>query len=241
VAVVPVGGDGRLGKTSSFIQFTGKGVNPARQEAPHAHSINLSPDGRYAIAADLGLDQLRVYHFDPRKGTLSPNEVPFARTNPGAGPRHFVFRPDGKFVYVVNELQSSVTTFRWDAQHGTLREMQTVSALPTGFQGVSTCAEIRVHPNGKFVYASNRGHDSLAVFTIDARSGALSLVQHVPTGGRTPRNFALDPSGKWLFAENQDSGSVVIFKVDGKTGQLMPSGESLKVPSPVCLRFLALD
>jgi len=239
VAVFPIRANGGLGSASCFIQFSGKGVDPARQEAPHAHSIDFAPGGRFVLAADLGLDKLLVYRFD--QGTLLPNGIPFARTNPGAGPRHFAFHPDGKFVYVLSEMQCGVTTFEWDAERGALLELQAISTLPADFKGVNTCAEIHVHPGGKFLYASNRGHDSIAVFAIDDRKGTLSLVEHVPTGGHTPRDFALDPSGKWLFAENQDSGSVVIFNVDGTTGRLTPSGESLKVPSPVCLKFLPLD
>jgi len=235
VAVLPIGPDGSLGAASSFVQFSGVGVNPTRQEAPHAHSINLSPDGRFAIAADLGLDKLMVFRF--QAGGLKPAAVPFARTAPGAGPRHLAFQPDGKFVYVLNELACTVTTYAFDPKAGTLLELGSASTLPPDFKGVNTCAEIRVHPGGRFLYASNRGHDSISVYALDGRGG-LKLLQHAATGGKNPRNFVLDPSGRYLLAANQASNNVVVFRVDPQTGCLSPTGEQLQVGSPVCLRFL---
>ena len=237
VAVFPLGEDGRLAPPSSFIQLTGKGVNPARQEAPHAHSINLTPDGRFAIVADLGTDRLMVYHFDSARGQLVPNRIPFARTAPGAGPRHLAFSTDARFVYVLNEMGGSITTYAFDAQAGTLLELGTVPTLPADFTGANKCAEIRVHPNGRFLYASNRGHDSLAVFALDAEGG-LKPLQTISTGGRTPRNFVLDPTGAYLFAANQESNTVVVFRIDSQTGMLTPTGAKLEVDGPVCLRFL---
>jgi 6-phosphogluconolactonase len=239
VAVFPVAHDGRLGAASAFVQHTGHGVNPQRQEGPHAHAIELSPDNRFAIAADLGLDELLVYRFEPSKGTLTPYSPPFAKVEPGAGPRHFAFHPNGKFVYVINEMQSSVTAFSYDA--GALRNLGTVSTLPKEFKGNSDSAEIVVHPTGRFLYGSNRGHDSIAVFTIDPAAGTLAPVEYASTGGKTPRNFAIDPTGSYLLAANQDSNSVVAFRIDTKTGQLTPTGQVLEFPSPVCITLVAID
>ena len=241
VAVFPVLDDGRLGEASSFVQHTGHGVNPQRQEGPHAHSINLSPDNRFAIAADLGLDQLLVYRFDPTHGTLAPNNPPFAKINPGAGPRHFTFHPSGKFAYVINEMGSTVTAFSYDAAGGVLRALQTISTLPKAFAGNNDDAEVQAHPSGKFLYGSNRGHDSIAVFAIDAGRGTLTPVEHVPTQGETPRNFRIDPTGSYLFAANQDSDNIVVFRIDPKTGRLTPTGQTLEVPSPVCVKFVAIE
>jgi len=240
VISLPIAQDGSLAQSASFVQYSGRGVNPARQEAPHAHSINLSPDGRTAVVADLGLDLLHVYRVNALAATLNPVEFPFARTAPGAGPRHLVFQADGRFVYVLNELACTITSYAFDAQAATLLERSTVPTLPAEARVPNTCAEIRIHPNGRTLYASNRGHDSLAVFEMDGRGG-LKLLQHVPTGGKTPRNFALDPSGRYLFAANQNSDAIVVFKVDPGTGCLSPTGETLKVGSPVCVRFLPVE
>jgi 6-phosphogluconolactonase len=241
VAVFPVGADGRLGAATAFVQHAGSSVNPARQEGPHAHSINLSPDNRFAIAADLGLDELLVYRFDPARGTVAANNPPFAKVNPGAGPRHFTFLPGGSFAYVINEMGSTVTAFSYDAAGGVLRTLQTISTLPKGFAGQNDDAEVQALPSGKFLYGSNRGHDSIAVFAIDAGRGTLTPVEHVSTQGKTPRNFAIDPTGAYLLAENQDSDSIVVFHIDSKTGRLTPTGQTLEVPSPVCVKFVARD
>jgi 6-phosphogluconolactonase len=216
-------------------------VDRARQEGPHAHSINLSADNRFAIAADLGLDELLVYRFDADRGTLQANDPPFAKVNPGAGPRHFVFHPSGRFAYVISEIQCTITAFAFDAAHGTLRQLQTLSTLPQGFAGQNDDAEVRVHPSGKFVYGSNRGHDSIALFAVDPERGTLRLVENISTQGKTPRNFNLDPTGTYLFAANQDTDNVVIFRVDPDTGHLTPTGQVLSVPSPVCVRFVPID
>jgi len=239
VAIFPVGQDGRLGAASSFVQHTGHSVNPQRQEGPHAHAIELSPDNRFAIASDLGLDELLVYNFDPARGTLIPNNPPFAKVEPGAGPRHLAFHPNGKFLYVINEMRSTVTAFSYDA--GSLRNLGTVSTLPKEFKGNSEAAEVAVHPTGKFLYGSNRGHDSIAVFTIDPAAGTLKPVEYVSTRGKTPRNFAIDPTGSYLLAANQDSNSVVAFRIDSMTGHLTPTGQALEFPSPVCITFIAID
>ncbi len=240
VAVFPVGPDGRLGKASAFIQHTGSSVNPRRQRGPHAHSVNVSPDNRFAISADLGLDKLLVDHFNAMDGTLTPANPAFARVEAGSGPRHFVFSPNGRFLYVVSEMGSIVTAFSYDASDGVLHRLQTLSSLPKSFKGDSTGAEIDVLPSGEYLYASNRGSDTIAVFRINGRKGTLTPVQYEPTGGKNPRNFEIDPTGSYLFAANQDSASVVIFRINQKTGRLSPTGRRLDLDSPVCVKFLAV-
>lgn len=239
-ALLPIGPDGSLKEATGFVQHEGTVVDPKRQGAPHAHAVTLSPDECFAFVADLGLDRIFIYRFHAAEGTLTPNEPPFARVAPGAGPRHFAFHPAGRFAYAINELQSSVTVFSFDPERGALLELQTASTLPAGAKGGNDCAEILIHPNGKFLYGSNRGHDSIAVFRIGAR-GSLRLLECVPTGGRTPRHFALDPTGAYLFAENQESNDVTLFRVDAESGHLEPTGETLFVPAPACLAFLALE
>ncbi|HJS09091.1 MAG TPA: lactonase family protein, partial [Pirellulales bacterium] len=237
VAVLPIDKDGRLRPASSFVQHKGSSVNPKRQEAPHAHSINVDPAGAFAVVADLGLDKVLVYRFDAAAGTLTANDPPHATVSPGAGPRHFAFHPSGRFAYVINEMNSTVTAFAYDAKKGTLSEIDTKSTLPGPQQGNST-AEVQVHPSGKFLYGSNRGHNSLAIFRIDEKTGALTAAGHQLTGGRTPRNFGIDPTGKFVLAANQGSDSVVVFRVDQETGKLEETGQSIKVPTPVCVKFL---
>ncbi len=241
VAVLPIQGDGRLGTATSFVQHTGSGSNPQRQEGPHAHSINVDAANRFAVAADLGLDKLLVYRFNSTNGTLTPNDPPFVTVKPGSGPRHFAFHPQGRFAYAINEMGSTVTVFAYDGTQGTLKEVQTISTLPKGFKGENDTAEVQVHPSGKFLYGSNRGHDSIAVFSIDKANGKLSLIQNESTQGKTPRNFGIDPSGRILLAANQDSGNVVAFRIDPRTGRLSPTGQSVKVNSPVCVKFLTVE
>jgi len=241
VAVFPVLADGKLGEASAFVQHIGKGTNPARQEGPHAHSIDLSLDNRFAMVDDLGLDQLLVYKFDSAKGSLTPNDPPFTKIEAGSGPRHFVLRPDGKFAYVISEMAHTVTVFSNDAVNGKLQVLQTITTLPKDFTGRNDDAEIEVHPSGKFLYASNRGDDSIAIYTIDPSKGTLTQVGIVHTGGKEPRSFEIDPTGTLLFAENQNSNTVVLFKIDAKTGQLTPTEKVLEVASPVCLKFAAVD
>jgi 6-phosphogluconolactonase len=241
VAVFPVLADGKLGEASAFVQHTGHGADPKRQEGPHAHSIDLSPDNRFAMVDDLGLDELLVYKFDSAKGSLTPNDPAFAKLDAGAGPRHFALHPTGKFAYVVAEMKSSVTAFSNDASSGTLHPLQTLSTLPKGFTGENDDAEIQMHPSGKFLYASNRGHDSIAVFSIDGDKGTLTLVEDTPTQGKIPRSFEIDPTGKFLFAENQKSDNIVVFRIDPNTGHLTPAGQVLEVVSPVCVKFLKMD
>jgi len=240
LAVFPVLDDGRLGEASSFVQHRGHGANPERQEGPHAHSIDVSADNRFALADDLGLDELLVYKFDSANGSLAPDPK-FAKLDAAAGPRHFAFHPSGKFAYVVSELASTVTAFAYDAASGSLRSLQTISTVPKGFTGHNDDAEIAVHPSGKFLYASNRGNDSIAVFAVASRKGTLMLVEYVPTQGKTPRSFEIDPTGRFLFAANQDSDNIVIFRIDQRTGRLTPTGKVLQVPKPVCVKFVTSE
>jgi 6-phosphogluconolactonase len=241
VIVYPILEDGRLGEASAFVQHTGHGPNAERQEGPHAHSIDLSPDNRFAFVDDLGLDELLVYKFDAAKGSLTPNDPPFAKLDPGAGPRHFALRPDGKFAYVVTEIGRNVTVFSNDASSGKLQRVQALTTLPADFTGRNDDAEIEVHPSGKFVYASNRGHDSIAVFAVDSGKGTLTTIEITSTGGKEPRSFEIDPTGTLLFAANQKSDNIVVLKIDAKTGKLTPTGQMLDVGSPVCVKFVALD
>jgi 6-phosphogluconolactonase len=238
VAAFPVHEDGSLGESAAFVQHSGSSVNKERQAGPHAHSVNISPDNRFLLVTDLGLDQILVYRFDAAKGTLTPNNPPFARVAAGSGPRHLAFGQDARFAYVINEMASTVTAFAYDSTRGSLREIQTLSALPKDFTGPSDGAEIAVHANGRFLYASIRGLDSIAVFTIDRPTGKLAAQAHVPTQGKTPRNFAIDPSGSLLYAANQASDNVVEFHIDQKTGGLSPAGKVFEVPKPVCVAFV---
>lgn len=239
VAVLPVKGDGSLAEASAFVQHTGSGFTK-RQAGPHAHCVNVSPDDRFAIVADLGLDKLLVYRFDAVKGSLEANEPPFVKLAPGAGPRMFAFQPKGRFTYVINEIASTITVFAYNAKAGALKELQTITTLPKDYTGRNSTAGIQVHPTGRFVYGSNRGHDSIAVFSVDARKATLTPVETVPTQGKTPRNIAVDPTGSFLFAANQGSNNVVLFRVDVKTGRLTPAGTVVEVGSPVCVKFLPL-
>jgi 6-phosphogluconolactonase len=236
VAVFPILPDGRIGDFTAVVRHQGSSVNPERQKGPHAHAIAMSLDDRFAIVADLGLDQLLVYPFDASHGTLGAARV--IKTDPGIGPRHLTFSASGKFVYVINEMRSSVTVYSYDASDGSMAPMQSISSLPTSFHGNNTAAEVMLHPSGKFLYASNRGDDnSLAVFAVDPKNGTLTLIEFVPTGGQTPRNFAIDPSGKWLLAANQDSNNVVTFRINTESGRLTPVGKSVEVKSPTMVDF----
>jgi 6-phosphogluconolactonase len=237
LAEFPVHADGSLGEASAFIQHKGSSVNKERQTSAHAHSVYASSNNHFVLAADLGMDHVMVYRLDAAKGTLTPNQPPFAVLAPGTGPRHLAFGKDEKFVYVLGEMAATVTAFRYDAGAGRLDQTQTIAMLPPSFTGLKSGAEIFVHPSGKFLYASNREHNSIAVFRIDASSGALTAEGQVPTQGKTPRNFAIDPTGAFLLAANQDSGSIVVFRIDQTTGALTPTGDDLKVPAPVCLVF----
>ncbi len=238
VAMFPVHDDGSLGEANVFIQHSGSSVNRERQAGPHAHSVNISPDNRFLLVTDLGLDRILSYRFDAVKGTLTPNDPPYIATRLGFGPRHLAFTPNGRFIYVINELSATVTAYQYDAIRGSLKELQTLSTLPDEFTGPKSGAEIAVHPNGNFLYASNRGHDSIAIYRIDPAKGTMTEAGYVSTLGKTPRNFAIDPSGTRLYAANQDSNTVVEFQIDEKTGNLTPDGKPLEVPSPVCILFI---
>lgn len=240
VASYPIAPDGSLGKAASAIQHEGKSVNPKRQQGPHAHSINVDPGNRFAVAADLGLDKLLVYKLDPSTSKLVPNDPPYAKVAPGAGPRHFAFHPSAKYAYVINELACTITAFAYDPQRGELTELQTITTLPEGESvqpGYST-AEVQVHPSGRFVYGSNRGHDSISVFAVDPSTGKLTFVQNEPTQGETPRGFGIDPTGQYLLAGNQASDTITVFAVDPKSGRLKPTGQQLDVGTPVCVKFV---
>jgi 6-phosphogluconolactonase len=237
IAALPIDKDGKLGTNATVIQHEGSSVNPTRQKGPHAHFITPDPANRFVLTCDLGLDKVLVYKFDPGKCSLAPNDPPSVSLNPGSGPRHLVFNPHRRVVFVANEIGSTLTAFDYDAERGVLEERQSISTLPVGFKGENSCAEIQILPSGRFVYVSNRGHDSIAVFSIDPRSGQLELVQDEPTQGKTPRHFALSPDGKWLLAENQDSGNIVVFAVDPRRGKLTPTGQKVEVGAPVCLVF----
>ncbi len=236
VVIYPVKSDGSLGEASDIAQHSGKGADPARQDGPHAHCIKLDAAGRYAFAPDLGLDKIMIYKVDTSKGKLIPNG--FAATRPGAGPRHFDFHPNGRFGYVINELDSTIMAFEYDKIGGKLAGLQTISTLPAGFKGASFCADLHVHPSGKFLYGSNRGHDSIAVFAIDQNNGKINLIGHESTIGRWPRNFAIDATGTWLLAANQNTDNVATFRIDTQTGKLKATGRLTEIPMPVCLKFL---
>lgn len=242
-ASLPVAEDGSLGAPASvylhegYEGFASPGPDARRQDGPHAHFIASDPAGERVLACDLGCDRVFVYRVDPAAGTMSPNDPPYAQLPSGAGPRHLSFRRDGRFVYVINELVSTLSAFEYDAGRGTLRIVDTRSTLPDDFTGSNSTAQVVVHPNGRFVYGSNRGHDSIAVFEIHQETGRLTPRGHVPTQGKTPRNFNIDPSGTLLLAANQDSDSIVPFRIDAQSGELTPTGHVTQTPAPVCIVF----
>ncbi len=238
VASIPINQDGSLASAASSIQHTGTSVNPERQNGPHAHSINLSPDNRFAYVADLGIDKIMIYQMEAETGRLLPNNPPEVKIKPGAGPRHLSFDPLGKYAYLINELDETMIVFRHEAKTGNLIEIQTISTLPEGFSGVSTCAEVRVHPSGKFLYGSNRGHDSIVIYRINTATGTLTRLGFQTNGIHTPRNFNIDPSGQFCLVGNQDTDTVLVFRINQETGMLEPTDQIIKVGSPVCVRFL---
>ena len=241
VAMLPIADDGRLQPATSVVQHEGSSVNPNRQKGPHAHCVVLDAANRYALAADLGIDKVMVYRPDFEHGKLLPNDPPFVRSEPGSGPRHIAFHPTGKYVYVIEELSSTIAAFTYDADAGTLKPFQKIGTLPEGFQGTSTCADIHVHPSGRFLYGSNRGHNSIAIFAVDDKTGGLRLLGHEPTQGKTPRNFAIDPSGTFLLVANQDSDTIVTFRINQDLGALMPTGQVCRVSMPVCLKMVTVS
>ena len=239
VACLPIHSDGSLQSTSSVIQHHGSSVNAGRQEGPHAHSINLDPQNRFAFAADLGLDKILVYRFDADLGTLTAHEPMGISVMPGAGPRHFAIHPNGQFAYVNNEMQLTVDAFTYDSKAGVLASIQTISTVPENTTGDNlSTAEIQVHPSGKFLYGSNRGHNTIVAYRIDPHNGTLSYIENQSTAGQTPRNFAIDPTGNYLLAENQTTNTIVVLRIDPETGKLKPTGNSVKVPSPVCVKMI---
>ncbi len=240
VAVYPISEDGSLKPVTCNIQHEGSSVDKSRQEAPHAHSINVSSDNKFAYAADLGLDKIMIYKLDTEAHTLSPANQPAALVTPGGGPRHFSIHPSGKFAYTNNEMTMVVTGFSRNPEDGSLRAIQEISTIPAGFNGRKSTAECLVHPSGKFLYVSNRGHETITAYTIDQETGLLTYVENEPTGGKEPRNFFIDPSGKWLLAENQNSDTVYVFSIDQDTGALKPTGDFVTVGRPVCIRMVKL-
>lgn len=237
---LPVRPDGRVGELVSDLQHSGSSVHPQRQGEPHPHSANFTPDGRLVIVPDLGTDELVAYEFDPQTAQLRRRSDPQLKMPPGSGPRHMTFHPNGRWAYVINELASTVAFLEYDSSAGSLRTVQITSTLPEGYDGPpNTTAEVLVHPNGRFLYGSNRGSNTIAVFAIDASSGRLTAVERVSTGGNWPRNFKLSPTGRFLLAANQRSDDVRVFRVDSETGRLEPTGASVSLPSPMCVRFVS--
>jgi 6-phosphogluconolactonase len=238
VAVLPVGPDGRLGEATDSVQHSGKSINPERQKGPHVQGVTLDPGNRFAFACDLGLDRVLTYQYDAQRGKLSPAKPAFTPIKPGAGPRHLVFRPDGRFAYVINELNSTVVAFKYEPATGALSELQTISTVPEYYDGPNAAAELGMHPSGKFLYASNRGHNSVVLFGVDQDKGTLSYVEEQGTGGSKPRHFGIEPSAKHLAICNQDSDTVLACRIDAGNGRLKPSGVFATVHSPVCVKFL---
>ena len=236
VMVLPVRRDGSLGEAADMKQYQGSSVNRERQEGPHAHCIVLDPANRFAYSCDLGTDRIMIFRFDSRTGKLLPAEQRWVQVKPGAGPRHLAFQPGGKYVFVLNELHSTVTAFSRDPEKGSLKELQTLTTLPKDFAGTNTSADIHVSSDGRFLYCSNRGHDSIAIFAIDPHGG-LSTIGHESTRGMTPRNFGIVPTGAFLLVANQKSDNIAVFRVDRKTGRLSSTGQMVEAPSPVCLKF----
>lgn len=240
VAVFSIKPDGSFGERTALDQHKGTSINASRQGQAYAHSIITDPSNKFALSPDLGVDKVYIYRFDEKTGALTPNDPAFVTLKPGSGPRHIVFHPNGKIVYVIQEMGSMITAFTWDGQKGALTPFQEISTLPADFTGTSTCAEIRVSPNEKYVYASNRGHNSIAQLAIDPQTFKLTLLRTVPSGGNTPRNFEFDPTGKWMVVTNHGSNNAVVFSIDPATGQLAQKGDPVAVDYPFCPRFFPL-
>ncbi len=240
VEALPLKPDGNLDGPSAFIQHHGGSLNPQRQQGPHAHFITTDTANRFAFACDLGLDKVLVYKFDPANGSLVANDPPSASVAPGSGPRHLAFAPNGRYAYVINEMKCTLTAFSYDPERGELKELQTLSTLPDGetMKPNYSTAEVEAHPSGKFLYGSNRGHNSIVVFAMDAATGKIAYVENVSTQGKTPRSFGVDPTGRYLLAANQDSDTVIVFRIDQNNGRLTPAGSSIEVGAPVCVKFV---
>lgn len=238
VAALPVRADGSLGEAASFVQHSGSSADPERQKGPNAHSIVISPDNRFALAADLGIDKILIYRLDAATATLTANEAqPFAKLQPGSGPRHLTFHPDGKHVYVINELKNTVTVFDYATDAGTLTERQTMATLPAGFSGKSYTADLKITPDGRFLYGTNRGHDSIAAYRI-AEDGKLSLIGIEPSLGKGPQNLLITPDDRWLLCANMPGNSVIVFRIDATSGHIKPEGDPVSMPMPSCIRWL---
>ena len=233
----PIYSSGSLGDASQTIRLEGSSTNKDRQESSHPHSVNISPNNKFAYVPDLGTDKIMIYNLDLENGKMLPAQQPFMKVQNGAGPRHFAFHPNGKQAYVVNELDATVNAFDYNSATGQLAEIQSITTVPDDFKAFNACADIHVHPSGKFLYASNRGHNSIVIYSIDAATGQLTFVGHEPTKGDFPRNFILDPSGHFLLVANQNTNGIFLFKIDQKTGELEVVDKT-KVPTPVCLKFL---
>ncbi|HKW29304.1 MAG TPA: lactonase family protein [Verrucomicrobiae bacterium] len=241
VAVFPVETNGSLGPASSVIQHHGSSVNRDRQAGPHAHCVTMDAARHRVFVCDLGLDKVMIYRLNETSGALTPDETPWAGLKPGSGPRHITFSPDGRYAYVISEMGGTLTAFVYNPEHGALNEIQIVSTLPDDFQGKNTAAEVALLPSGKFIYGSNRGHDSIAVFAVDEASGRLNFVERQSCHGKTPRCFAIDPTGQYLIAANQNSDNVVVFRINSQTGKLTWTGQTIKVGQPVCVIFVPLE
>ena len=238
VAALPVREDGSLGEATSFVQHEGSSVNPRRQKAPYAHSIVISPDNRFALAADLGIDKVLTYRLDAANSKLTVNEAqPSVAVDPGSGPRHLTFHPNGNSVYLINELKNTVTYFGYESASGKLKSQQTISTLPADFDGVTHTADLKITPDGKFLYCTNRGHDSIAAYRI-ADDGMLSLIRIEPSLGKGPQNLLITPDGKWLLCANMPGNNVVVFRIDSKSGKLTATGDPVTVPMASCIRWL---
>jgi 6-phosphogluconolactonase len=238
ICMLPINEDGSLNEASDFVQHEGSSVNAKRQQGPHAHSANISPNNRSVYIADLGLDKVLIYDLDLDNGKLVPHDPPSVTVAPGEGPRHFAFHPNGQYAYLINEIGNTVNTYAYDVETGNLTELQSITNLPSDFTGTNHTADIHVSPDGKFVYGSNRGHDSITIYAIDESTGQLTLVGHQSTGGQSPRNIALAPDGNHLLAENQGTGTIVSFVINRDTGELTAAGHEVEVSRPVCLKFL---
>ncbi|MDP4208809.1 MAG: lactonase family protein [Bacteroidota bacterium] len=240
VSVVKLNADGSFGPQTSLVRHAGKSVNTVRQEKAHAHSIKVDPSGKFALSCDLGVDKFFVYRYDCKTGTLHPNNPAFVALKPGSGPRHFSFHPNGKFVYVINELSATISVFSWSSGKGLLNEIETVQTLPADFKGANTSAEITVHPNGRFLYCTNRGYNSISAFSINAETGKLTQLQQISSQGNAPRNFAIDPTGRWVVLSNHNSDNVVIYRLDTASGLLIPTGQTVSILSPYGIQFLKM-
>ncbi len=238
VEVYSLAADGSLDQQTALVQHEGSSVHPERQTKPYAHWFRTDPTNRFGLVADLGTDRIVVYRFDEKTGKITPNDPPFYKVNGGSGPRHLAFHPNGKWLYGAQELSNEVLAFNWDSNKGTLVQFQAVKTLPEDFNSPNTAAEIAVREDGKFLYVTNRGHDSIVVYAIDAKTGELTLKQRVPARGKVPRYFTFDPTSHWLIVSNQEGGNLAVFSVDQKSGELMPRGEPVALPKPMGVQFL---